>query len=135
MRAALHRAALINREVIKVAERRLDSLLFFYTQTGSFDTPFNPRHWQAEGTCQLVYGNALFMVGVQTKGQVFVVQQAPEIISGHIGEVRGLSAVSPCKINRLTPECSESGGTTSRFVYVFTVVRHGDVVEVDGETL
>ena len=135
MRAALHRAALIDRKVIEVAERRFDSLLFLYTETGGFDTLLNPRHWQAERACQLLHGNALFVVGVQTKGQVLVVEQTPKIISGHTGEVAGLSAVSPYKIKGLTPECSESGGTTGGFVHVFAMVRHGDMIEVDGEPL
>ena len=82
-----------------------------------------------------MHGNALFVVGVQTKWQVFVVEQTPKIISGHMGEVAALRAASPCKVDRSAPECSELSGTTGCLMHILAMVRHGNMVKVDSEAL
>ena len=123
------------RQVIKIAKGLFDSFLLFDAKPGRFNALLYPGGWQAERACQLVHGNTLFMVGVQTKRQIFVVQQTPKIISGHMGEVPGLKAASPYKTIRSAPESSEPLGTTGCLVYILAVVRHGDVVEIDGEPL
>ena len=122
-------------EVVKVAEGQLDAFLLFNAEAGGFDALLYPGRWQAERACQLVYGNTLSVVRVKMEGQVLVVEQAPEIISRHIGEVPGLKRDSPGDLNKLAPECSELLSTSGCLMHVFAVLRYGDMVEVDSEAL
>jgi hypothetical protein len=49
-------------------------LLLFDADTSGFNAFLDPGCRQAEGTCQLVYRSPLFVVGIEAKGKILVIE-------------------------------------------------------------